>query len=91
MPEFEYSESTHSLDREFGGLDVPIMRTLGAKKVFTKTSEQLRRSTRDKNVVRQFGHNDYMAYHYAFIMKVATPWEPMISPKLLRTHDGSKR
>ena len=48
------------------------MRTPGAKKVFTKTSEQPCHSTREKNVVSQSGYNDYMAYHYAFMMKVAT-------------------
>ena len=44
MPEFEDldgNESTHSLDNEYGGLDVPIMRTPRAKKVFIKTNEQL--------------------------------------------------
>ena len=49
-----------------------IMRTPGAKKVFTKTSEKLHHSTRENNVVSRFGYNDYMAYHYAFMMNVAT-------------------
>ena len=33
-------------------------------------------STREKNVVSRFGYNDYMAYHYAFMMKVATILDP---------------
>ena len=51
------------------------MRTLGAKKEFTKTSEQPRRFTWEKNFVNQFDYNDYMAYHYAFMMKVASVLE----------------
>ena len=77
MPEYEEDhfdgdESTHSLDSEFGGFDVPI----GVKKALTSANEKLRRSTREKNPVSRFGYNDYMAYHYAFMMKVATVWKP---------------
>ena len=78
MPEFEDShgnESTHSLDSDYGGLDVPIMRTPGAKKALTTAGENLLRSTREKNVGSQFGYNDYMTYHYAFMMKVVTAQE----------------
>ena len=57
---------------------MPIMRSPGAKKEFTKTSEQPHRSTCEKNVVKRFGYNDYMAYHYAFMVKVATVGEPEI-------------
>ena len=60
------NESAHSLDSEYGGLDVPIMRTPGAP----------HHSTREKNVVSRFGYNAYMAYHYAFMMNVATVREP---------------
>ena len=69
---FDDNELTHSLDSEFGGLDVPI----GVKKSLTSVNEKLHRSTRDKNLVSRFGYNDYMAYHYAFMMKVATIREP---------------
>ena len=65
MPQYEDSdgnESTHSLDSERGGVDVLIMRTPGAP----------HRSTREENVISRFGYNDYMAYYYAFMMKVAT-------------------
>ena len=51
-------DPTYSLVSEYGGLDVPIMRTPGAKKAFTTASEQLRRSTREKNVVSRIGYND---------------------------------
>ena len=59
---FDGNESTHSLDSEFGGFDVPI----GVKKVLTSENEKLCCSTREKNPVSRFGYNDYMAYHYAF-------------------------
>ena len=69
MPKYEDedgNDSTHSLESEYGGLDVPIMRTPGAPC----------RSTREKNVVAWFSYNDYIAYHYAFMMKVVTIQEP---------------
>ena len=65
---FNDNESTHSLDSEFGGFDVPIR----VKKALTSANEKLRCSTRVKNLVSQFDDNDYMAYHYAFMMKMAT-------------------
>ena len=76
MPKFEDdhsdgNESAHSLDSEYGGMEVPIMRTPGAKKVLTTTSEKLYRCTREKYVVNRFGYNVYLAYHYAFMMKMA--------------------
>ena len=65
---FDGDELTHSLDSEFGGFDIPI----GAKKALISANEKLRRSTCEKNPVCRFGYNDYMAYEYAFMMKVAT-------------------
>ena len=67
------NESTHSLDSEFEGLDI---RTNGAKKALESANEKLRRSTREKNPVSRFGYDEYMAYHYAFMTKVATVLEP---------------
>ena len=61
---FDDNESTHSLDSELGGFDVPI----GAKKALISANEKLRRSAREKNPVSRFGYNDYMAYHYAFMI-----------------------
>ena len=68
--------STHSLDSEFEGLDIPIIQTDGVKKALKSTNEKLRRSTREKNPVSRFGYNDYLAYHYAFMMKVKLVREP---------------
>ena len=70
------NESTHSLDSEVEGFDTPTIRRNGAKKAIIAANEKLRRSTREKNPIRRFGYNDYMAYHYAFMMKVATDREP---------------
>ena len=86
------NESTHSLDSEFGAFDVPLMRSPGVQKTLTSANEKLRRSTRHKNPISRFGYNDYMAYHYAFMMKVAADREPksFVEPaKNLR--DGSKQ
>ena len=47
MLEFEDSngnEWVHSLDNEYGGLDMPIMRTPGAKQTLTTIDEKLLRS-----------------------------------------------
>ena len=73
---FEDNESTHSLNIEFGGFDVPI----GVKKALTSANEKPCLSTREKNPVSRFGYNDYMAYHYAFMMKVAIAREPEMFP-----------
>ena len=53
---FDDDSSTHSLNSEFGGFDVPI----GAKKALTSAYEKLHHSTREKNLVSRFGYNDYM-------------------------------
>ena len=84
MPEYEDSdeiESEHSPDNEYGGLDVPIMRKPRAEKAHTKTSEPSYHSMWEKNVVNWFGYNDYMEYHYAFIMKMATSRKPKMFSK----------
>ena len=73
---FNGNEWTHSLDSEFGGFDEPILRSPGVRKALTSANEKLCRSTCEKNPLSRFGYNDYMAYHYAFMMKVATVREP---------------
>ena len=78
MPEYEDdqsndSESAHSLSSELCGFDVPIMRT---QKAIVTTNKKLCRSTREKNPDSLFGDNDYMAYYYTFMMKVADVHEP---------------
>ena len=77
MPEYEDdrfvdNETTHSLDNEFGGFNVPI----GVKKALTSANKKLRHSNREKNLVSRFSYDDYMAYHYTFMMKVSTVREP---------------
>ena len=75
MPEYDdpdKNESTHSLDSEFEGLDVPFIRMNGVKKAITATNEKLLlNSTRDKNPVCWFGYDDYNA----FMTTVATVLE----------------
>ena len=53
MPDYEDqldNESIHSLDIEFEGLDT-LMQTNGAKNTKDTANENLRRSTREKNLV----------------------------------------
>ena len=74
--QFDSNELTHSLDDEFGGLDVPLLRTPRVKKAIAMANEKLYRSTREKNMVSRFGYDDYRVYHYAFMMKVVIVREP---------------
>ena len=69
---FDDDASTHSLDSELDGFDVPI----GAKKALISENEKLCRSAREKTLISRFGYYDFMAYHYAFMMKVATVRKP---------------
>ena len=96
MPEYEVDVhpddsdsdvSAPSLDSEFG---VPIMRTPGVKKVLTSTKGKLCCSSRAKNLVTWYAYNEYMAYHYAFTMKVAAEQEPE-RPSLWHMLEGEKR
>ena len=61
---------------ESEGLDISIIQTAGAQKALESANEKLRRSSREKNPVTRFGYNDYMAYHYAYMMKVTSVQEP---------------
>ena len=79
MYEYEDSNdnaSTHSLDSEFEGLDISIILTAGAKNALEYAHEKLCLSSREKNPVSRFGYNEYMAYHYAYMMKVTSMREP---------------
>ena len=67
--------STHSLDNESEGLDIPIIQMAGVRKALVSANEKLRPSSREKNPVSRFDYNDYMAYHYAYMMKVTLVWE----------------
>ena len=68
--------STHSLNSEFEGPDISSRQTAGAKKALESANEKLCRSSREKNPVRRFGYNDYMPYHYAYMIKVTSVREP---------------
>ena len=68
MPEYEL---IHSLDSEHECLNTSMIRTNGAKKAIFATNENLQLSAREKTPVSRFGYHDQMAYHYAFMMKVA--------------------
>ena len=80
------NQSAHSLDSEYGGLDLPITKTPGAKKSLTTENEKLSRSNRENNPISRFGYNDYMANHFAFMMKVATAREPESFAEAARIH-----
>ena len=86
---FDDIESTHSLDSEFDYFDVPSIRSLKVKRALTSANEKLRRSTREI-LVSRLDYNNCMAYHYAFMMNVATVRELEIFPKQPRIRDGSK-
>ena len=79
MSEYEDTNdnvSTHSLDSDFEGLGISIIQTAGAQKALEAANGNPRRSSREKNPVSRFGYNDYMAYHYAYMMKVTSVREP---------------
>ena len=46
------------------------MKTFSSKKALTMENEKLYHLAIEKNVVSRFYYNDYLAYHYAFMMKV---------------------
>ena len=47
-----------------------------AKKGPKPGNDKLCRSSRQKNLVKRYGHNKYMAYHYVYITMVAEVGEP---------------
>ena len=56
-------EDHFDLDDAFEGLDIHV-------------NEKPRGSTREKNPINCYGYNEYMAYHYTFMIKVASVREP---------------
>ena len=66
--------STHSLNSESEGLDISNTQMAGAQK--TLEYANLHRSSREKDPVSRFAYNDYIAYHYAYMMKVTSVREP---------------
>ena len=65
--------SEWSSDRERGDL---VTQTSGVQKTLEGESHKLRQSNRMKNSVVQYSYNEYMAHHYAYMMKVAEDHEP---------------
>ena len=51
-------------------------KSASAKKASTSANEQLRPSTRQKNLVVRLGYNEYMAHYYAYMTCVAEVREP---------------
>ena len=79
MPEFEtgHDESDRCASdsgKEEGGSSAT--KNEPAKKGLKSGNGELRRSSRQKNPVKRYGNNEYMAYHYAYMTKVAEMQEP---------------
>ena len=68
--------SDQSTSRPNSTLDKGKPKMKESKKALTSANEKLCRSTHEKSPVSRFDYNDYMAYHYAFMMNVATVHEP---------------
>ena len=47
-----------------------------SKMAFKSAEQKLCRSTRKKNPVMQFGYNDYMTHHYAYMTRATEVCEP---------------
>ena len=47
------------------------MKSESANRALKSAEQKLRRSTRQKNPMMQFGYNKYMAQHYAYMTRVA--------------------
>ena len=61
-------EDHFNLDSEFEGSDI---HTDGPNKALESANERPCRSTREKNPVSPYGYDEYITYHYVFIMKIA--------------------
>ena len=75
------------LDDEFEGHDIHVV---GVKKSQESPNEKPHCSTRKKNPINRYGYDEYMAYHYAFMMKVASVREPETLPEGELEPDGCK-
>ena len=53
-------------------------RSKSANKARKSTNKEMRQSTLQKNPVIQYEYDEYMAHHYAFMVKVAVMSEPWI-------------
>ena len=70
MQEYEHH---FDLDDEFESLDIL---SDGVKQPLDSANDKLHRSTCEKNPVSRYGYDEYMTYHYAFMMNVASVREP---------------
>ena len=61
------------------------------KKAIVPTDGELRQSTREKNLISRYGYDEYMVYHYAFMMKVASVREPATLFEAIKDPHGSMR
>ena len=52
------------------------MKSGSAKRALQSTNQKLRRSTCQKNHVKWYGYNEYMAHHYAYMTKVVEVRDP---------------
>ena len=81
MKMLEYGTYISLLDRSDSETvwseDGPLeRRSKSAKRAIKSVEQELRRSTRQKNPVMRFRHNEYMAHHYAYVTRVAEVCEP---------------
>ena len=74
MPEQEAKDTTSCEDSDHSPRSVDSKYEM--KKATEVTKAKLRQSNRQKNPIVRFGYNEYMAHHYAFMMKVAADQEP---------------
>ena len=69
----DLSSSEMSLDEV---LAIPLMRTLGVKKVMKAMNSKLHRSTCNKIPIQRLSYESYLAHHYAYMAKVVQNVEP---------------
>ena len=72
IDESDQNESDSGKNEE-GALETKSETTEGALK---STNKKLHRSTRQKDPVKKYGYNEYMAHHYAYMTKVTEVREP---------------
>ena len=79
MPEYGTDRDLsdlHESDSEKSNDGPSRAKSASAKKASTSANEQLRRSTHQKNPIVRFGYNEYMAHHFAYMMRVLEVRDP---------------
>ena len=74
LPEQEAKDTTSGEDSDHSPQSVDSKYEM--RKAPGVTNGKFRQSNRQKNPIVRFGYNEYMAHHYAFMMKVAANQEP---------------